>query len=257
MAPAALVARAAAVLAAAALVPLVAGCAPRSAAPLAELPVDGVTAPAAGAPAAVDADRTPEPPLQADAGGYLPLPRNVEARVEALDHSPHARLLVRLQQEIDARDAPALAARVPDAGQGLALGRMQAAGPALHARRPEVERYLAALFRQGSRPRLQGYATAGDRAGPVPCLDVVVAEWLGRVRFPTPEIGAPGEPVPAELPPGAGVWTLCGADADGWRWRSWSWEGADGDYAATVRRLAADGAVYAVLRPAGSDVSGP
>jgi hypothetical protein len=207
-------------------------------------------------PGGPTATPVPVPVLAPDASGYYPAPPDIPIRVEALDTSPNARILTALQAELDDRSASALADRVWDHRGGLHLGRPETVEGGGWLDRADTRVYLEALLRAGS-PRLQGY-----RAGDGGCMEVVSGPWQGRVVFPTPT--APhtyGEAAPTEFATDAASWRLCDGGGGEWQWVAWRWlepeAGAD-TYAQLVTRLTAGTAgPYVVLRPAGSDVTGP
>ncbi len=189
--------------------------------------------------------QTPAAPLSPDSQGYLPVPDGVRYVTSTLGASPYADLLVPLQEELGARNAPALAARVsPDRPLRLfGVDELDsAAGEAVDG--ATIENMLTAFFEAGSEPLIQGYFAAADEAGLV-TVHAILHPFSGEVPFPTPSDPNWGPPVPETLPEGAALWTFVGEPEGDWQWGNWVY----GDYEALVRRYAEPDKEYTAVRP--------
>ncbi len=187
----------------------------------------------------------PTSPLSPDSQGYLPVPDGVGYVTSTLAASPYADLLASLQNDLDARNAPALADRV-SADRPLRLFGVEelgsAAGEAIDPATATM--LLTGFFEAGSQPLVQGYFASSDDAGLV-TLHAVLYPFTGAVPFPTPADPTWGPPVPETVPAGAALWTFTGNADQGWQWENWVY----GDYELLVRRYAEPDQEYTAIRP--------
>ncbi len=173
----------------------------------------------------------PTPTPTPDAEGRYPPPGGVMHEVIALAESPHAPILLLLDDALMMGDSATLAEWIGGSEDTLTL-EYYAEGEGFGTRpsADEVRSILDSLFAGNSSPAIQGYFEPGCMRGRGACgLFVILTGLRGQVAMPTADPNSElGLPAPADLPLGAAAWELF-PDGGGVWWRAW-WLG-DGYYA--------------------------
>lgn len=185
----------------------------------------------------------------ADSSGYYPPPVGLTERIESIEGSPHAEMLLPLQMSFEAGSSEYLSERSTERF-GVTLYDVShidsEGGEALDT--DGAGTLLDAFFDAGSRPLIQGYFESADDE--VLCAVVVASPFEGSVEHPSAADPAPyGPRPPSHIPADSAGFRLCRVSEGDWLWQDWMY----GGYHQIIERLddarGADGWRYVVIRP--------
>ena len=185
----------------------------------------------------------------ADSQGYFPPPVGITERIESLEESPHAELLLPLQMSFEAGSSEYLAERSTERF-GVTLYDVRhidsEGGKVLD--NDGARTVLDAFFDAGSRPLIQGYFESADDE--VLCAVVVTSPFEGSVEHPNAADPDPyGPRPPAHISADSAGFGLCRVSDGDWLWQDWMYGGYHQILGQLDDARGATGWRYVVIRP--------